>query len=135
MFECEVLVILVGSAIVCERLQISNIFKSSDVLEFSVFDNRLQFKSPSKYSSEFSASILSIISSNKVNNCWDELGGLYKVPTKKCLERGLEISIIRISRSLFARSSRIRKFRLLRIYIQTPPPLLPLTLRSSLTTS
>ena len=57
MFECEVLVILVGSAIVCERLQISNIFKSSDVLEFGVFDNRLQFKSPSKYSSEFSASI------------------------------------------------------------------------------
>ena len=65
-------------------------------MEFGVFDNRLQFKSPSKYDSKFSTSILSIISSNKVIDSWGELGGLYQVSTKN----GLEISTDRNSRSL-----------------------------------
>ena len=65
----DVLVILVGSEIICERLYISKTFKRSVALEFGVFDNRLQFKSPRKYNSKFSTSILSIISSNKVIEC------------------------------------------------------------------
>ena len=58
-------------------------FNNSDVLVLGVSDNRLQFKSPSKYSSRFSASIISIVFSNNENKLLDEFGGLYQVPTKK----------------------------------------------------
>ena len=46
----------------------------------------LQFISPTRYNSEFSASILSMVFSNKLSRSLDELGGLYHVPTKNGLE-------------------------------------------------
>ena len=42
----EVLDILVGSEMVCDRLYISKTFKGSVVLEFGLFDNSLLFKFP-----------------------------------------------------------------------------------------
>ena len=82
---CMVFVILVRSVIVCERLVISKILKSTEVLGLGVFDSRLQFRSPSKNNSKFSASILSIIFSNYIIECRGELGGLYQVPTRNGL--------------------------------------------------
>ena len=55
-------------------------------------DNKSQFKSPIRYSSKFSASILSIILSKVEKRSGDDCGGLYQVDTRKGFERGLEIS-------------------------------------------
>ena len=61
-------------------------------------DNKLQFKSRIRYSSKFSASILSIILSKVSKRPGDDCGGLYQVGTRKGFERGLEISKVRHSR-------------------------------------
>ena len=66
MYGPEVLDILAGSEMVCDRLYISKTFTGSVVLEFGLFDNSLQFKFSSRHIAEFSACTLSIVSSNKV---------------------------------------------------------------------
>ena len=45
----------------------------------TISDNKLQFKSPIRYSSKFSASILSIILSKVEKSSGDDFGGLYQV--------------------------------------------------------
>jgi hypothetical protein len=79
---------------------VSKIFNKSEVFASEICAAKLQFRSPRKYNSEFSASIRSIVFSNRFNNSLGELGGLYQVPTKNGLDRGLDISIIRQSKNL-----------------------------------
>ena len=86
-------------------------FKDIDILainetKLDATDNKLQFKSPIRYSSKFSASILSIILSKVEKRSGDDCGGLYQVDTRKGFERGLEISTVRHSRLFGLRSAR-----------------------------
>ena len=66
-------------------------------------DNKLQFKSPIRYSSEFSASILSIILSKVEKRSGDDCGGLYQVVMRKGSEpagfRGFNSEIFKIIRT------------------------------------
>ena len=67
-------------------------------------DNKLQLKSPIRYSSRFSASILSIDLSKVEKSSGDDFGGLYQLETRKGFERGLLISTVRHSRLFGLRS-------------------------------
>ena len=58
----------------------------------------MQFKSPIRYSSRFSATILTIILSKVEKRSGDDCGGLYQVDTRKGFEWGFEISTVRHSR-------------------------------------
>ena len=66
-------------------------------------DNKLQFKSPIRYSSKFSASILSIILSKVEKRSGDDCGGLYQVVLRKGSEpagfRGFNSEIFKIIRT------------------------------------
>ena len=68
-------------------------------------DNKLQFETPIRYSSKFSASMLSKILSKVEKRSGDDCGGLYQVDTRKGFERGLVISTVRNSRLFGLRSA------------------------------
>ena len=86
-------------------------FKDIDILainetKLDATDNKLQFKSPIRYSSKFSASILSIILSKVEKRSGDDCGVLYQVDTREGFDPGLEISAVRLSRLFGLRSAR-----------------------------
>ena len=112
--------ILVGSFINCVKPYTSNTFRRSVDTSSRVLDCKLQFKSSSRYNSTFSPSIFPIKFLKKPIDSSVDLGGLYQVPTKNGLERGFVISIVKYSSCSTFKSSRIRKFRLLPIYMHTP---------------
>ena len=69
-------------------------------------DNKLQFQTPIRYSSKFSASILSKLLSKVEKRSGDDCNGLYQIDTRKGFERGLVISAVRHSRLFGLRSAR-----------------------------
>ena len=64
------------------------IFKRwEELLQVTTSDNKLQFKSPIRYSFKFSASILSIDLSKVEKSSGDDFSGLYQVEKRKGFER------------------------------------------------
>ena len=96
--DCEFVVILVGSVINWLSPYMSKMLVKFAELWSDVSGNKLQFRSPNRYNSLFSASIFPTSCSKELNISEGDWGGLYQVLTKnglgtskKCAKNVLKI--------------------------------------------